>query len=112
VYHYAEYVVAVGWWDNISFFIPLMDRAVSDPHVASAITMILRALAKLGGLAKAVLPTLREALQRTHSWDYPELETPVNLERTTESVRASIREAIQAIERADGGVARLSAEDA
>src|SRR5262245_35282453 len=29
--HYAEYVVAFGWWDNIDFFISLMHRAVADP---------------------------------------------------------------------------------
>jgi hypothetical protein len=27
---YAEYVTQVGWWDNIGFFIPLLERAISD----------------------------------------------------------------------------------
>jgi len=98
VYHYAQYIVAAGWWVNIEFFIPLMGRAVSDPHVGSAIEMILRALGKLGGLAKAVLPTLHEALLRTYSWNNPEFETLANVEACTKSVRASIQKAIQAIE--------------
>lgn len=102
VYHYAKYVVEIGWWDNIGFFIPLMQRAVSDRDIGSAITMILRALSKLGSLAKEVLPTLYEALGREHSWNKPEFETPTNLNRTTDAVRASIQEAIDAIEGSDG----------
>ena len=101
VYHYAAYVVAVGWWDNIAFFISLMDRAVSE-DVGSAIEMILRALGKLGGVAKAVLPTLHKALQRTYSWSSTEFATPARVEHTTERVRASIQRAIQAIERGNG----------
>lgn len=101
VYSYAEYVVAVGWWDNINFFIPLMQRAVSDMDTGSAITMILSALGKLGKLAKPVLPALNESLQRQYSWNRPEFETPVNQDRTTESVRADIRKAIDAILRGE-----------
>jgi len=80
-----------------------MDRAVADPLIGPAIEAILRALGKLGGLAKIVLPTLYEALQRKHSWNKPEFETPVGVERTTELVRASIQTAIKAIQR-DAGV--------
>ena len=96
VYHYAQYVMAVGWWDNIAFFIALMGRAVSDSIIYGSLPAILKALVKLGPLAKAVLPTLREALQRTYSFNKP--ATPVTVERDTEWMWASIREAIQAID--------------
>jgi hypothetical protein len=99
VYHYASYVVKVGWWENIGFFIPLMQRALSGQGVGSASTMILAALGKLGGLAQSVLPTLYEALGQEHSWNNPEFETPANRARTTAAVRAEIQKAIDAIER-------------
>jgi hypothetical protein len=102
VYHYAAYIVAVGWWENVGYFISLMQRAVADPDIGSAITMILSALSKLGSLSKAVLPTLYELLGRQHSWNNPEFETPVNLDRTTDAVRTSIQQAIDAIERSVG----------
>jgi hypothetical protein len=91
VYHYAAYVVEVGWWDNVAFFIALMDRAVSDPEIYDAIEMITKALEKLGGIAAAALPSLREAAQRSYTWATP-------AERCTEEVRAQIRRTIQAIE--------------
>lgn len=90
VYHYAAYVVEVGWWDNIDFFIALMARAVSDPGIYAAITMITKVLGKLGGIAAAALPSLREAAQRSYTWATP-------AERCTEEVRTQIRRAIQAI---------------
>lgn len=92
VYHYAAYIVQTEvWWDNIGYFITLMDRAVSDPNTFDAIEMILTALSKLRGLAKAVLPTLYEAQRRSYTWAAPP-------ERCTESVRALVRNALQAIE--------------
>jgi len=91
VYHYAEYVVEVGWWDNVAFFIGLMGRAVSDPEVSDAIETVAQALGKLGPLAKSALPALREAERREYSWYTP-------AERCTEEVRSHIRRAIQAIE--------------
>jgi hypothetical protein len=103
VYHYAAYVLAFGWGDNFGFFIPLMQRAVSPPGVGSALPAILRALGKLGGLARGTLPTLYEALRRRHSWNHPQFETPANLEATTAKVRAEIQQAITAIE---GGEAK------
>lgn len=95
VYHYADYIVQAGvWWDNIAFFVALMDRAVADPNTFDAIEIILNALGKLGSLAKVVLPTLREAQRRSFTW-----ATPQNL--CTESVRATIQNAIQSIEASD-----------
>src|SRR5207244_2835264 len=73
VSHYAEYVVAVGWWDNIGFFIPLMQQAVADPDTLPS-TAVLRALSKLGVLAKSVLPALYGALQWWDSSDAPGVE--------------------------------------
>jgi len=91
VYHYAEYVVEVGGWDNVAFFVGLMGRAVADPEVSDAIETIAQALGKLGPLAKAALPALREAERREYTWYTP-------AERCTEEVRAHIRRAIQAVE--------------
>jgi hypothetical protein len=92
VYYYAEYIVAARrWWDNVAFFIALMGHAVSDPGICDRIEMITRALGKLGGVATAALPALREAARRPYTW-----YTPV--ERCTEEVRVQIRKAIQAIE--------------
>src|SRR5262249_3179529 len=31
VSYYAEYLAEVGWWDNVTYFVGLMGRAVSDP---------------------------------------------------------------------------------
>jgi hypothetical protein len=101
VYHYAQYIVAERWWDNIVFFVPLMAQAVSDPEIGDTIEMILTALSKLGGLATTALPALTEALRRQHSWNKPEFETQANLTRTTELVRGSIQKAIDAIESGD-----------
>lgn len=91
VYYYAEYIVEVGWWDNVAFFVALMEQAVSDPEIFDGIETIVQALSKLGKLASAALPALREAEQREYTWYVPE-------ERCTEEVRAQIRRAIQAIE--------------
>jgi hypothetical protein len=91
VYHYAAYMVEVGWWDNVAFFVGLMRRAVSDPEVSDALETIAQALGKLGPLAKATLPALREAQRREYTW-----WTPV--ERCTEEVRAQLQRAIKAIE--------------
>jgi hypothetical protein len=84
-------VIEVGWGENIAFFVALMDRAVSDPGISDAITAIIMALGKLGGLATAALPSLREAAQRSYTW-------AMSVEGCTEEVRAEIRRAIQAIE--------------
>jgi len=95
VMEYAKYVVAVGWWDNIAFFVPLFGRAVSDPELpAGAIEVIVDALGKIGGPAARVLPVLREAEHRSYTWVVPE-------DRCTDELRARIREAIQAIEHDD-----------
>jgi hypothetical protein len=101
VYNYAAYVVKVGWWDNIGFFLQLMQRTVSE-DVGSASTMILSALGKLGSVAKPVLPALYDALRREYSWNSPEFETPANRDRTTAKVRAEIQRAIDAIEQDTG----------
>jgi hypothetical protein len=90
VYHYAEYVVEVGWWDNVAFFVSLMSQAMSDPEVGDAIETIAQALGKLGALARSALPALREAERREYTWYTP-------AERCTDEVRAQIRCAIQAI---------------
>lgn len=91
IYHYAEYVVEVGWWDNAAFFVELMAQSVSDPAISDEIEMIARALGKLGPLARPALPALREAERREYTW-----YTPV--ERCTQEVRTQLRRAIQAIE--------------
>ncbi|MDB5312589.1 MAG: hypothetical protein JWO38_6791 [Gemmataceae bacterium] len=101
---YADYIVSVGWWTNVAFFIPLMERAVSDPELMDAIEGVVDALGKLGGLATSALPTLHEARRRLYTWYTPE-------DRCTEEVRACIGRAIQAIEHAGGGEPRLSAPD-
>jgi hypothetical protein len=105
VYHYAEYILTAGWWENIEFFIPLMDHAVSDPDINDAIEMVVNALGKLAGIAIAALPTLHEAERRSYTWAIPE-------ERCTAEVRAHIRRAIQAIEGTAGQDMTLSAQDA
>ena len=99
IYHYAQYVVEVGWWDNAAFFVELMAQSVSDPAISDAIEIIARALGKLGPLARASLPALREAEHREYTWYTP-------AERCTEEVRGHVRRAIQAIEAcsATGGV--------
>lgn len=89
--HYSQYVLEVGSWDNVAFFVALMARAVADAGISDAITTITRALGKLGDLATAALPSLREAAQRVYTW-----ETPAD--HCTDEVRAEIRRAIQAIE--------------
>jgi hypothetical protein len=91
VYHYAEYVAEVGWWDNTAFLVGLMGRAVADPGISDAIEMMARALGKLGARATAALPALREAERREYAWYTP-------ADRCTEEVRAQLRGAIQAIE--------------
>jgi hypothetical protein len=92
VTEYAEYVVAVGWWENIASFLPLLGHAVSDPDLpAGAIEVTVDALGKLGRLAASTLPELRAAELRSYTWYTPE-------ERCTEDVRARIRAAILAIE--------------
>ncbi len=91
VSHYAEYVVEVGWWDNVTFFVGLMSRAVSDPGIFDAICTIARALGKLGHLAEAALPALREAERRVYDW-----ATPVD--RCTAEVREQLQRAIHSIE--------------
>lgn len=91
VYNYAEYLVEVGWWDNVAFFVGLMGQVVSDLGVSDAIKTIAQALGKIGPLAKAALPALREAELREYTWYTP-------AERCTEEVRAHLRQAIQAIE--------------
>jgi len=89
---YAEYVVAIGGWENIASFIPLLARAVADPELpAGAIEVTVDALGRIGRAAAPVLPVLREAEQRAYTWYTP-------ADRCTEEVRARIRAAIQAIE--------------
>lgn len=92
VCYYAEYVAEVGWWDNVSYFVGLMGRAVSDPETGDRIETIVQALGKIGPLARNCLTALRAAERWEHTWYTP-------AERCTEVVRAEIRKAIQAIER-------------
>jgi len=91
VYHYAEYVVEAGWWDNAAYFVSLMGRALADPGISDAIQTIAQALGKLGARASVALPALREAERREYTWYTP-------AECCTEEVRAQLRRAIQAIE--------------
>jgi hypothetical protein len=91
VYHYAEYVVAVGAWDNVAFFVGLMTGAVCDPMMDEAIETITKALGTLGAAAGAALPSLRAAEQRSYTWYVPE-------DRCTAEIRAHLRWAIQEIE--------------
>jgi hypothetical protein len=101
VSHYAEYVVTASWWDNIGFFIPLMQRAVADPDTLPS-TAVLRALGKLGVLAKSVLPALYGASQWWDSSDVP----------CAELTTAEVRNAIAAIEGAGGERLRVSPAEA
>jgi hypothetical protein len=89
---YAEYVTEVGWWDNIDFFIPLLERAISDRELLEP-QIQAQALGRLGGRARRALPTLYQALARRYTYYSPE-------ERCTEEVHAVIRAAIQQIESA------------
>jgi hypothetical protein len=96
VCHYAEYILAVGWWDNLGFFIPLMERTVADPDWMPS-AAVLRALGKLGVLARSVLPALHGALQRWDSSDAP----------CADITTAEVRKTIAAIEGADGTTSTL-----
>lgn len=87
---YAEYVASAGWSGNIAAFVPLLERAVSDPEVGDLIESVVDALGKLGSLAATVVPALRLAERRSYTWYTPE-------DRCTEEVRSLIRGAIQAI---------------
>ena len=89
---YAQYAIDFGWWDNIDFFIPLMQRVLVDPDWIDP-TVVVAALGKLGRLAAPLLPLLHEALARRYAWYQPE-------ERCTEEMRGVIRQAIQSIEAA------------
>jgi hypothetical protein len=98
VQHYAAYIVAARAWDNIAFFLPLMERAVSVSGQVAP-TIILRALGKLGGAARSVLPALDEALKRVDSWSTTQFETsPANLDAIKIQQRAEVQKAIEAIE--------------
>ena len=90
VHKYAEYVTEVGWWDNFDYFVPLLQRAISDPHL-SVIKTNVQALGKLGGRARASLPTLYQALALQYTYYFP-------IDRCTEEMHAVIRAAIQQIE--------------
>lgn len=94
VYNYARYVAAVGVWDNVDYFVELMNQAVADSEVTDSIETLADALGKSGGRAKPALPNLRQALLREYTWYTP-------TERCTEEVRGHIRKAIEAIECAD-----------
>src|SRR5688572_4761242 len=90
VERYAQYITDVEWWDNIDFFIPLMEQELlrndlSDPSV------IVAAFGKLGNRVRFILPTLHQAMSRTYSWYSP-------IEKCTEEVRGIIMQAIQSIE--------------
>ena len=69
-----------------------MRRVLADPEWIDP-SVVVRALGKLGRLATALLPLLREALTRRYTWYSPE-------ERYTEEMRGVIREAIEKIEAA------------
>jgi hypothetical protein len=104
IQHYAAYVVTVGWWRNIGFFIPIMERAVSDP-VQLPPAMILSALAKLGAAAVSVLPSLHEALKRLDSWTAAQFgTTDDNLIIVKERHRVEVQQTIDAIEGRAGNV--------
>jgi hypothetical protein len=87
---YAQYIIDVGWWDNIDFFIGLMQRALADPEWPDP-SVIVQALGKLGHRSAPLLPMLYTALEKRYSWYSPE-------DRCTEEVRSVIRQAIQSIE--------------
>ena len=84
---YAEYVTEVGWWDNIDFFIPLLERAIADPENLEP-QIEIQALGKLGVRARPALPTLYQALARRYPY------------YSAEEVHAVIRTTIQQIEAA------------
>jgi hypothetical protein len=92
VSYYATYITQAGWWENIHSFILLMKQAVSDPDVVVS-SLILRALGKLGHLARLVLPSLREAMLR-----YQSFEVPATVVGIQEIEQKEIKNAIDAIE--------------
>jgi hypothetical protein len=87
---YAEYVTEVGWWDNIDFFIPLLERAISDTELIEP-EIPVKALGRLGAKAQSALPALYQALARRYTYYSPE-------EQCTEEVRGVIKQAITSIE--------------
>ena len=93
VERYAQYVIDVGWRDNIDFFVPLMVDAVEDADNSDP-SVVAEALGKLGRKARSALPALSQAVTRTYSWYSPE-------DKCTEEVRGHIRQAIQNIENAE-----------
>jgi len=90
VYRYSQYIIDFGWWDNIDFFITIIERAILDPALSEPCTDV-AALGKLGGRARDALPALYQALDREYTFYTPN-------DRCTEEVRGSIRQAIQSIE--------------
>ena len=95
IFRYAEYVTEAGWWDNIDFFIPLLERAISDTDLSEP-SIAAEALGKIGGKARPALPTLYQALARQYVYYTPE-------DRCTEEVRGVIQHAIDQIEAAQNG---------
>jgi hypothetical protein len=89
---YAQYVIDVGWWDNIDFFIRVMERAVADADLSDP-EICIAALGQLGHRARSTLPTLYEALAREYMYYIPH-------DRCTEEVRVVIRDAIRKVETA------------
>jgi hypothetical protein len=89
---YAERILDEGWWDNIVFFIPLMERAISDETRIDQ-SVVAAALGKLGSKARTALPALYQAAVRRYTWYTPE-------DRCTEETRAIIKQAIDSIEAA------------
>ena len=104
IFQYADYITETGWWENIGFFLPLMERAVSDPTHTSSIGIVLDALAKLGDLANSTLPTLYAARQRSYTWYIPQ-------ERCNRETHEQILRTIRAIEAGSHNGRRFNAAD-
>jgi hypothetical protein len=94
IYVYAEYVVDHGWSDNYASFLRYMEQTLADVESGDHLEGVVAALGKLGPKARAVLPTLRAAEQRTFDWYYP-------VDRCTNESRECIQAAIRAIESED-----------
>jgi hypothetical protein len=88
---YAQYVIDYGWWDNIDFFIPLMEGAIADTQYVPTVLLV-RVLGRLGGRARSALPTLYRALKQQYSGpgvDIPLLELREETRRAIQSIEAA-----------------------
>ena len=67
VTRYSEYIAAHSAWSNVSFFVPYMVQYLEDESETMDPTAVAIALGCIGASARAALPALRVAAQRTYA---------------------------------------------